>query len=170
MFVPLNTIAFATLPGDLRTDGAALWTLIRNLGSSVGISLIIASLTSNITTFHSQLAEFITPFNDAMRMPDVAGQDVDRPARGLAAIEAMVTQQAAVMAYSNEFLIMTFVSLAAFPLLALIRSAKSRHRGRGGASGEGRGACGGDGLRGTAGREIRACEPVLPSAVGITRT
>ena len=46
MFVPLNTIAFATLPGELRTDGAALWTLIRNLGSSVGISLIIASLTS----------------------------------------------------------------------------------------------------------------------------
>ena len=30
VFVPLNTIAFATLPGELRTEGAALWTLIRN--------------------------------------------------------------------------------------------------------------------------------------------
>ena len=37
----------------------------------------------------------------------------------------MITQQAAVVAYSNDFLIMTFVSLSAFPLLALIRSAKS---------------------------------------------
>ena len=73
VFVPLNTVAFATLPGDLRTDGAALWTLIRNLGSSVGISLIIAQLVSMMTTFHAQLAEDITPFNDAMRMPDAAG-------------------------------------------------------------------------------------------------
>src|SRR3984957_16478155 len=124
VFVPLNTVAFATLPGDLRTDGAALWTLIRNLGSSVGISLIIAQLVNMMTKFHAQLAEDITPFNGAMRMPDAAGM-LSTTARGLGAMEAMITQQAAVMAYSNDFLIMTFVSLAAFPLLALIRSAKS---------------------------------------------
>jgi DHA2 family multidrug resistance protein len=124
VFVPLNTVAFATLPGDLRTDGAALWTLIRNLGSSIGISLIIAQLVNMTTKFHAQLAEHITPFNDAMRMPDAAGM-LSSTARGLGAFEAMITQQAAVMAYSNDFLIMTFVSLSAFPLLALIRSAKS---------------------------------------------
>src|SRR5579863_1123367 len=71
VFVPLNTIAFATLPGALRTDGAALWTLIRNLGSSVGISLMIASLTSDMSKYHSHLAEFISPFNDGLKMPDV---------------------------------------------------------------------------------------------------
>ena len=49
VFVPLNTIAFATLSPAVRTDGAALWTLIRNLGSSVGISLVIAKLTGDIT-------------------------------------------------------------------------------------------------------------------------
>ena len=49
IFVPLNTIAFASLPGELRTEGAALWTLIRNIGSSVGISIVIARLTSSIT-------------------------------------------------------------------------------------------------------------------------
>ena len=74
MFVPLNTIAFATLPGAMRTDGAALWTLIRNLGSSVGISLVIAKLTDDITKFHSQLADFINPFNDGLQMPDVVGK------------------------------------------------------------------------------------------------
>jgi DHA2 family multidrug resistance protein len=124
VFVPLNTIAFATLPGALRTDGAALWTLIRNLGSSVGISLMVASLTNDMSKFHSQLAEFINPFNDGLRMPDVVGR-LTTAGRGLAAFEAMVTQQAAIMAYSNAFLTMTFVSLAAFPLLALIRSARS---------------------------------------------
>ena len=124
VFVPLNTVAFATLPGDLRTDGAALWTLIRNLGSSVGISLVIANLTSSMTQYHAHLADFINPFNDAMRMPDVAGR-ISTMGQGLGVLEGMITQQAAVMAYSNSFLVMTFVSLSAFPLLALIRSAKS---------------------------------------------
>jgi DHA2 family multidrug resistance protein len=123
VFVPLNTIAFATLAPQVRTDGAALWTLIRNLGSSVGISLMIASLTNNISVYHSQLAEFINPFNNGLAMPDVYGK-ISTVGRGLSAIEGMVSQQAAVIAYSNAFLTMTFVSLAAFPLLALIRGAK----------------------------------------------
>ena len=124
VFVPLNTIAFATLPGAMRTEGAALWTLIRNIGSSVGISVVIAELTNMVTTFHSQLAEHITPFNDAMRMPNallLAGRSLGN----LASLDGLVTQQAAVMAYSNDFLLMTLVSLSAFPLLALIRSPKA---------------------------------------------
>jgi MFS transporter, DHA2 family, multidrug resistance protein len=124
IFVPLNTVAFATLPGIWRTDGAAVWTLIRNLGSSVGISLIIAKLTDNITVFHSQLVEFINPFNNALSMPGVVGKFSLHNVKSLAALDGIVTQQAAVMAYSNDFLIMTFVSLAAFPLLLLIRGAK----------------------------------------------
>ena len=125
VFVPLNTVAFATLPGELRTDGAALWTLIRNLGSSIGISLIISELTNMIGTFHSQLAEKLTPFNDALRMPDVANMLSLSTQGGREALDGIITQQAAIMAYSNDFLIMTFVSLCAFPLLFLIRGAKA---------------------------------------------
>ncbi|MGP8120640.1 MAG: DHA2 family efflux MFS transporter permease subunit, partial [Xanthobacteraceae bacterium] len=124
VFVPLNTIAFATLPAAMRTEGAALWTLIRNIGSSVGISVFIAQLTNMIATFHSQLVEHVTPFNDAMRLPDamaLAGHSLSN----LAMLDGLVTQQAATMAYSNDFLLMTFVSLAAFPLLALIRSTRA---------------------------------------------
>jgi MFS transporter, DHA2 family, multidrug resistance protein len=124
VFVPLNTVAFATLPGALRTEGAALWTLIRNIGSSVGISIVIAQLTNMTTIFHSQLVEFVTPFSDALKLPNAA--PVASPALGtLARLDGLVTQQAAIIAYSNDFLLMMFVSLAAFPLLALIRSAKS---------------------------------------------
>jgi DHA2 family multidrug resistance protein len=123
VFVPLNTIAFATLPIALRTEGAALWTLIRNIGSSIGISIVIAQLTNMITTFHAQLVEHVTPFNDAMRLPDamaLAGRSLGH----LAMLDGLVTQQAAIMAYSNDFLLMTLISLSAFPLLALIRSTK----------------------------------------------
>ena len=124
VFVPLNTIAFATLPGAMRTEGAALWTLIRNIGSSVGISIVIAQLTTMISTYHSQLVEHVTPFSDALRMPNAlifAGRSLGN----LAALDGMVTQQAAIMAYSNAFLLMTLVSLSAFPLLALIRSPRA---------------------------------------------
>src|SRR5208282_185327 len=97
VFVPLNTIAFASLPGALRTEGAALWTLIRNIGSSVGISIFIAQLTNMIATFHSHLVENVTPFNDALRLPAamaLAGGSLhDR-----AALDGLVTQQAAIMA------------------------------------------------------------------------
>ena len=124
VFVPLNTIAFASLPGELRTEGAALWTLIRNIGSAVGISIVIAHLTSMITEFHSQLVEHITPFSDALHMPN-AGLLSGMGLPNLEMLEQMVTQQAAAMAYSNDFLLMTLVSLAAFPLLALIRSPRA---------------------------------------------
>ncbi len=125
VFVPLNTIAFATLPGELRTDGAAFWTLIRNLGSSVGVSVVIAELTGMISTFHAQLTESLTPFNTALNMPGLAGALTLASAGGRAALDGIVTREAAIMAYSNDFLLMTFVSLAAFPLLLLIRAPKA---------------------------------------------
>ncbi len=53
VFVPLSTVAFATLPGHLRTDGTAILTLVRNIGSSIGISVVIAQLTST-TTRHAR--------------------------------------------------------------------------------------------------------------------
>ena len=124
VFVPLNTIAFASLPAELRTEGAALWTLIRNIGSAVGISIVIAQLTNMTATFHSQLVEHVTPFSDALHMPD-AGMLAGHGLPNLAALDALITQQAAAMAYSNDFLLMTLVSLCAFPLLALIRSPKA---------------------------------------------
>ncbi|RBP16766.1 DHA2 family multidrug resistance protein [Roseiarcus fermentans] len=123
VFVPLNTLAFASLPAELRTEGAALWTLIRNIGSSVGISVVIAQLTTMITIYHSQIVERVTPFSDALHMPNAASLAGPGLAN-LEMLEAMVTQQAAAMAYSNDFLLMTLVSLSAFPLLALIRSPK----------------------------------------------
>jgi len=124
VFVPLNTVAFATLPGELRTDGAAFWTLIRNLGSSIGVSVVISQLTNMIATFHSQLVENVTPFNPALALPGLVGPLTIATNEGRAALDGLVTQQAAIMAYSNDFLLMTFVSLAAFPLLLLIRKAK----------------------------------------------
>ncbi|MHB2166103.1 DHA2 family efflux MFS transporter permease subunit [Alsobacter sp. R-9] len=130
VFVPLNTIAFATLPAHLRTDGTALWTLIRSIGSSIGISIVIATLTNKTATFHSQLAEQVTPFSDALRHPDWSRWIDPATETGRALLEQMVSREAAIIAYANDFQLMTWISLAAFPLLLLLKKPGAR-RGSG---------------------------------------
>ena len=121
VFVPLQTVGFSTLPAEYRTYGAAMWTLTRNIGSSIGISLMIANLVNNTAVFHSQLGEFLTPFNDAMKLPNAAGKFWLTNPQGLAMLDGVVTQQAATIAYCNDFLIMAYFSLIAFPLMLMFR-------------------------------------------------
>jgi MFS transporter, DHA2 family, multidrug resistance protein len=120
MFVPLNALALGTLPAALRTQGTAMWTLIRNLGSSIGVSILIAGLTSKTTEMHARLTESLTPFNHALASPAAAMLD---PATdtGRALLEQIVSQQAAIIAYDNNFKLMMVMTLLAFPLIALVR-------------------------------------------------
>jgi DHA2 family multidrug resistance protein len=126
MFVPLSTITFATLPGSLRTQGTALYSLMRNIGSSIGISLVIFLLTRNTQVVHAELAGRVTPFNDALaalapgRLWDMA------TTIGRAALNAEVTKQAMVVAYANDFKLMMVVALMALPLIFLLKRAKAR--------------------------------------------
>jgi MFS transporter, DHA2 family, multidrug resistance protein len=120
MFVPLNTVALGTLPPALRTEGTAIWTLIRNLGSSIGVSVVIANLTNKTITMHARLAESLTPFNQALSDPAAATLNVNTDT-GLALLEQITTQQATIMAYANDFKLMMVVTLLALPLIFLIR-------------------------------------------------
>ena len=120
LFVPISTVAFATLPGHLRTGATAITTLTRNIGSSIGISMVIANLTSKTTEMHARLAEQVTPFNDALQMPDVAANlDVHTDA-GRALLDMIVTQQAAMLAYLNDFKLLMILTLAVIPLVLII--------------------------------------------------
>jgi DHA2 family multidrug resistance protein len=120
IFVPLNAIAFATLPAQLRTEGASLWTLIRNLGSSIGVSVVIAQLTSTTSLMHARLAEMITPF--ALSTQLLAGTALD-PAtdQGVAQIDQMVSGRALTISYQNDFLLMMYMSILCLPLVLLLR-------------------------------------------------
>src|ERR1700756_747412 len=72
VFVPLSTVAFMTLPNHLRTDGTSMLTLMRNVMSSVGISIVIAQLTEGSRRTYAVLSEHVSPFNQALQMPDVS--------------------------------------------------------------------------------------------------
>jgi len=122
VFVPLSTVAFITLPGYLRTNGSSMLTLIRNIGSAIGISVVTAMLTSKTTIFHSQLVESLTPFNNALKMPDVASHLDVTSNTGLAILDAIVTQQATIMAYANDYKMLMVVSFLMLPFVILLGS------------------------------------------------
>jgi DHA2 family multidrug resistance protein len=120
MFVPLNTLGLASLSAALRTQGTAMWTLIRNLGSSIGVSIVIATLSNKTILMHARLAESVTPFNQALADPAAAMLD-PRTETGRALLERIVSQQAAIIAYGNDFKLVMVMTLMAFPLILLVR-------------------------------------------------
>ena len=124
VFVPLSTVAFTTLPAHLRTEGSAILTLVRNIGSSIGISMVIAQLTNTTIRMHAHLAEFVTPFNDALQAPTVSSILNLSTAAGRAMAEQMITQQAAIIAYANDFKLLMYLTMATIPLVFFIGSSR----------------------------------------------
>lgn len=66
-FVPLSAATFATLAPHLRNDGTPIYSLMRNIGSSVGISIVQALLTEGAARAHAELAADITSTNQVLQ-------------------------------------------------------------------------------------------------------
>jgi DHA2 family multidrug resistance protein len=122
VFAPLSTIAFSTLSPHLRNEGTAFFSLMRNLGSSIGISVVTTLLVRNTQIMHSRLAEHVTPFGDGLTSSLSAGLPT---AEHLARLNAAVTQQAAMIAYNNDFKLMLVLTVIAIPLVALLRAPRT---------------------------------------------
>ena len=122
VFVPLSTMTFATLPGHFRNEGTALFSLVRNIGSSIGISVVITYLAERTQINHAAFSEYVSPFNPASRMAiDSGALDLSSPL-GLAMIDGRVTAEAATLAYLQDFRLMMWITLAACPLLLLLKA------------------------------------------------
>jgi MFS transporter, DHA2 family, multidrug resistance protein len=120
VYVPLAAAAFATLSPTLRDEGTAIFSLTRNLGSSIGISVVNTLLTRNMQIMHAILGEHVTRYSPVLRarLPDGP-----LSLRTLAGLNATVTEQAAMIAYNNDFKLTMVLSLAAIPLVLLLRKA-----------------------------------------------
>ena len=107
--------------GHLRTDGTAILTLVRNVASSIGISIVIANLTSGTTEMHAQLAEYITPFNEALQDAGRrALRSISRPIRAARWPIRSSTQQATFIAYGNDFTLLMWLAIASMPFVFAI--------------------------------------------------
>jgi DHA2 family multidrug resistance protein len=120
------------LPNYLRTEGTAILTLVRNVGSSVGISMVIAELTNTTIRMHAHLSEYVTPFNDALRAPDMSRLLDTTSNTGRALLEGMLTQQATIIAYANDFKLLMYLAMATLPLIFFIGTSRTAPQEPGG--------------------------------------
>ena len=125
MWVPLSMIALSTLPPDQRPDGTAFFHLLRNIGSSIFISLSITVVIRSTKVSYAGLVEQISPFNENLRLPWVTGAWSTESTAELMALSKEALRQATMIGYLNSFLAFALVAAAALPLVLLAK--RQRH-------------------------------------------
>ena len=122
LFIPLQVMAFSTLPVALRTDGASLFSLFRNIGAAIGVSVTSSLLAHNTQVLHAEIGASVTPFNRALQDGGAVHHFLN-PAthHGAALLDHIVNQQAQITAYVDDYRLMIFTTLPALLLVFLMR-------------------------------------------------
>jgi len=121
IFVPLSTLAFSTLAPHYRNEGTAMFSLMRNIGSSIGISVVVTLLSQNAQAAHAGLAAVLTPFRTVFQAGWLPEAWDWTSVAGAAALNAEATRQASATAYLQDFTLMMWTAILAAPLLLLLR-------------------------------------------------
>jgi DHA2 family multidrug resistance protein len=119
VFVPIASVAYATLPPAQRTEAASLFSLVRNIGSSIGISVVMTLLARGVQVSHAEIGARIPAFGAEQSLLPAAWDPTSLA--GAAALNAEVTRQAAVIAYVNDFQLLMLLTLLALPLVYFLR-------------------------------------------------
>jgi len=126
IFVPLSVATLSTLPQHMTAEGAGLYSLSRNIGSSVGISVVNSLLTMNTQVNHADIAQHVTAVNRMFEAPTIARFWNPLTAAGRAALDTVVTRQAQIIAYIDDYKLLMIATLAVLPLLLMFRKASAR--------------------------------------------
>jgi DHA2 family multidrug resistance protein len=126
LFVPLSSVSLGTLPPQRRTEGAGIYNLARNIGSSLGISVVNALLTSNTQVNHAEIVAHVTPMNRGFEMPAISQLLNPLTEVGRAALDAVITQQAQIIAYIDDYKLLMIATVAMVPLLVVFRKAADK--------------------------------------------
>ncbi|MDB5482018.1 MAG: EmrB/QacA family drug resistance transporter [Caulobacteraceae bacterium] len=121
LFLPLSVVTLATLPPELRAEGAGFSTLVRNMGSSIGIAVANAELTRNTQVNHADIATAVTAVNRMFEDPMIARFWNPLTAPGRAALDAVVTRQAQIIAYVDDYKLLMIATIAVIPLLLVFK-------------------------------------------------
>ncbi len=122
IFVPLSVVTLSTLSSELRAEGAGLYSLSRNIGSSIGISVVNSLLTRNTQVNHADITQHVTAVNRVFEAPMIAQLWNPVTAAGRAALDAVVTQQAQIIAYIDDYKLLMIATLAVIPLLIVFKT------------------------------------------------
>jgi len=119
---PVTVVSFSTLQAQLRGDAAAVQSLGRNIGAAIGISITTFSLSHWIQASHAGLAATFTPFTRPLPGQEGAAQFLDATTRhGAILLDRIITREAMIIAYSNDFLMMSLVAIPCMALVLMMR-------------------------------------------------
>jgi DHA2 family multidrug resistance protein len=121
IWVPLTVMAFATLESRNLAEAMALFHLLRNIGSSLFISLSVAEIVRSTAMNYSRMTEMITPYNEVLSVPGLMGGWTTGTLQGLARLGREIDRQAAMIGYVNAFGLYTAASASAILLGLLAR-------------------------------------------------
>jgi DHA2 family multidrug resistance protein len=121
VFMPLQVLAFATLAPALRTEGAALFALLRNIGAAIGVSVTSTVLARNTQVLHEVIGRSVTPFNRALSTVEAFNPQTQH---GAALLDRVVNQQAQIIAYVDDYVLLICTTLPALLLLLVMRKPK----------------------------------------------
>ncbi|MDH3319985.1 MAG: MFS transporter, partial [Betaproteobacteria bacterium] len=121
LWVPITMVSFATLDPSRAAEASAVYHMVRNIGSSIHISLSVSLAVRMTRTSYAELAERVTPYSDSLSMPWVTGAWNLESQRGLAAVSREMARQAAMIGYIDAFVFFVVTSLVVLPLVLLIR-------------------------------------------------
>jgi DHA2 family multidrug resistance protein len=119
--VPVATLTFSTLPDDLRNDGTAFFSLMRNLGGAIGVAVVSARIVELTQIQHGYLTEFMTPFRHL-------GSRMLAEGAGLRLLNGGITLQAGMVAYDNAFLLLSLMSVGMLPVVLFLRTPRAAPR------------------------------------------
>jgi DHA2 family multidrug resistance protein len=128
IYVPLSSSAFQTLSPHLRNEGAAMFSLARNIGSSAGISVVFFLLVRNTQTVHASLSALLRTPSGGAASAAIAAGDVFAP-KDLSTLNEVITHQSAFIAYLDDFRLMTVLTMATLPFVLFLRGGRTRASG-----------------------------------------
>ncbi|MEZ5908971.1 MAG: DHA2 family efflux MFS transporter permease subunit [Hyphomicrobiaceae bacterium] len=126
IWVPMTVATFSTIDNRYLAEATALYHLMRNLGSSLFISLSVAEVVRTTGANYSRMTESVTPYSEALQLPGVSGGWSIETLSGLARLAKEIDRQAAMIGYINAFYLYTAASLAALVLVLLVRPPRRR--------------------------------------------
>ena len=126
LFVPLSVTALATLTPEQRTEGAGFFNLFRNIGQSMGTSVVSALLVSNTQVNNADITSYVTGVNRLFENPTIAHLWSPFTAAGRAALDAAIGVQAQIIAYIDDFKLLMILTLLALPLVFFFKKPPRR--------------------------------------------
>ncbi len=134
LFVPLSSTSVSTLPREQIGNATGIFNLMRNIGGSLGISMVTtllardsqrtqAVLSANLSPSDPQLQQYLAALRHAFT-PSVGSVAAAQKALGV--LYSTLVQQAMLLAYVHAFRLMAIICLACIPTVLLLKRARTR--------------------------------------------